>query len=78
MFHKERKDINANLIKNVITNKSEAKTMIKHISCDCKWKLNSNATQNENGIEQLANLNVQIIVHTERLQLDSLYMYLWE
>ena len=25
----------------MITNKTEAKTMLKHISCDCKCKLNS-------------------------------------
>ena len=28
---------------NMVTNKNEAKTMIKHISCDCKWKFNSTA-----------------------------------
>ena len=28
---------------NVITNKNKAKTMIKHISCECKCKFNSAA-----------------------------------
>ena len=37
---KETKDINVKAI-NMITNKNEAKTMIKHISCDCKCKFNS-------------------------------------
>ena len=32
---------------NMITNKNEAKTMVKHISCDCKCKFNS-ATLNSN------------------------------
>ena len=27
----------------MITNKNEAKTMVKHISCDCKSKFNSTA-----------------------------------
>ena len=26
---------------NVITNNTEAKAMIKHISCNCKWNLNT-------------------------------------
>ena len=37
---KETKDINVKLF-NMITNKNEAKTMAKHISCDCKCKSNS-------------------------------------
>ena len=37
---KKAKDKN---VCNVITNKNEAKTMTKHISCDCKCKLNSTA-----------------------------------
>ena len=37
---KETKDINAQAF-NMITNKTETKTMRKHISCDCKCKLNS-------------------------------------
>ena len=37
---KKTKDINVKAF-NMITNKNEAKTMIKHISCDCKCKFNS-------------------------------------
>ena len=47
---KEPKDIN-NKIFNMTTNKNEAKTMTKHISCDCKCKFNStrcNSNQNWN------------------------------
>ena len=36
---KETKDINVKAF-NMITNKNEAKTMKKHISCDCKCKFN--------------------------------------
>ena len=36
---KETKDINVKAF-NIITNKNEAKTMAKHISCDCKCKFN--------------------------------------
>ena len=34
------KDINAKVF-NIITNKNKAKTMTKHILCDCKCKFNS-------------------------------------
>ena len=37
---KETKDINVKAF-NTIANKNEANTMPKHISCDCKCKLNS-------------------------------------
>ena len=43
---KETKEINAKAFK-MITNKNEAKTMIKHISCNCKCKFNS-TTYNSN------------------------------
>ena len=39
---KKTKDINVKVV-NMITNKSDAKTMTKHISCDCKCKFNSTA-----------------------------------
>ena len=26
---------------NMITNRNEVKLLVKHISCDCKWKFNS-------------------------------------
>ena len=34
------KDANVKVF-NMITNKSETKIVIRHISCDCKWKFNS-------------------------------------
>ena len=34
------KDVNVKVF-NMITNKREAKTLRKHISCDCKCKCNS-------------------------------------
>ena len=34
------KDVNVKVF-NMITNRNETKTMLKHISCDCKCKLNS-------------------------------------
>ena len=37
---KETKDIQAKAF-NMITNKNKAKKMTEHISCDCKYKLNS-------------------------------------
>ena len=37
---KETKDINVKAF-NMITNKDEAKAMMEHISCDCKFKFNS-------------------------------------
>ena len=37
---KQTKDINVKAFK-IITKKNEAKTMAKHISCDCKCKFNS-------------------------------------
>ena len=43
---KETKDINVKAF-NKIANKNEAKTMTKHISCDCKCNLNS-TTWNSN------------------------------
>ena len=46
MCSKKTKDINVKVF-NMITNKNEAKTMVKHISCDCKGKFNS-TTSNSN------------------------------
>ena len=37
---KTTKEINVKVL-NIITNINEAKTMTKHISCDCKCKFNS-------------------------------------
>ena len=32
---------NRDVIRDMITNRNEAKTVVKHISCDCKRKFNS-------------------------------------
>ena len=37
---KETKDVNVKVF-NIISNKNGAKTVAKHISCDCKYKFNS-------------------------------------
>ena len=42
---KETKDINVKTF-NKLTNKSEAKTMTKHILCDCKYKFNNKTRWN--------------------------------
>ena len=47
---KETKDINVKAF-NMLTNKNEAKTMTKHISCDCKCKLNSTACNSNQKME---------------------------
>ena len=56
------KDVNVKIF-NMRTNKNEAKTMVKHISCDCKCRFNSptcNSNQKWNMIN--ANVSVKIIV----------------
>ena len=43
----------------MITNKHEAKTMLKHISCDYKCKFNSTAcNSNKKGIMNHSNVSV--------------------
>ena len=54
---KETKDINVKVF-NVITNKNDAKTIAKHISCDCKCKLNS-TTWNSNSTQKWNNETCQ-------------------
>ena len=41
------------------TIKIEAKTMVKHISCDCKWKFNS-TTCNSNQKRKMINVNASV------------------
>ena len=63
---KELKDINVKVFK-MITNKNEAKTMAKHVSCNSKWKFTVEiAIQIKNGIAKYVNVNVKIIVHRKR------------
>ena len=40
VFQKKAKDVNVKAF-NMTTNKNEAKAMVKHISCNCKCKINS-------------------------------------
>ena len=40
VFQEKKKEINVKAF-NMITNKNEAKALIEHISCDCKFKFNS-------------------------------------
>ena len=44
----KRKNVNVK-VSNMIANENEVKTMLKHISCDCKFKFNSK-TCNSNQI----------------------------
>ena len=47
VFPKETKDINVKVC-NMITNKNEAKKVVKHISSDCKYKIKrTTCTSNE-------------------------------
>ena len=64
---KETKDINVKVF-NMITNKNEAKTMTKHISCNCKCKFNSqHVIQIKNEIKKHVNVSVKIIVHAKKI-----------
>ena len=58
---KETKNINIKTFK-MITNKNEAKTMAKRISCDCKCKFNST-----NGLIKHVNVNVKIIISAKKV-----------
>ena len=61
------KDIHVKVF-NLITDRNEAKTMVKHILCDCKWKSNSTTdNSNPNAIMKHVDVNVKIIVHTKRV-----------
>ena len=51
----------------MITNQNEAKIIIKHIQCDCKWKFNSTTCySNKNEIMKYVNKRVKIIVHAKK------------
>ena len=41
MYSKKTKDINVVKVFNMTANKNKAKTIAKHISCDCRCKFNS-------------------------------------
>ena len=50
----------------MITNRNEAKTMVSHISCNCKCKFNSATFQIINWIMKHVNVSVKIIVHVKK------------
>ena len=53
---------------NVITNNTEAKAMIKHISCNCKWNLNTTTCNSyQNGAMINVNPTVKIMVHAKKI-----------
>ena len=52
---------------NTITNETEAKTTIKHISCDCQFKFNSTTCNSyRNGIMINVNTTVKIMVRAKK------------
>ena len=60
---KKIKDINVKVF-NMITNKNEARTMLKHISCDCKCKFNR--------IVKHVNMTVKISISTKKTIVGNL------
>ena len=62
----------------MIANQNEAKIIIKHIQCDCKWKFNSTTCYSyKNEIMKYVNKRVKIIVHArKRLNLESWLMHI--
>ena len=64
---KKTKDISVKVF-NMITDKNEAKTITKHISCDCKCKFNSTpCNSNQKWNHKTCHVNVKIIVHAKRI-----------
>ena len=52
---------------NMVTRINEAKTLVKHISYDCKCKLNSTTfNPNQKGIMIRVNANVKTIAHAKK------------
>ena len=52
----------------MITNKNEAKTMRKNISCGCKFHVIVQlATEIKNVITKHVDMNVKIIIHTKKI-----------
>ena len=57
---------------NMITNKNEAKTMTKYISCNCKYKFNSTTcNSNQKWNYKSCQCECKIIASAERLYLES-------
>ena len=52
----------------MITNKNGAKTMAKHISCDCKCKFNSTTCNSNKKLNiKHVNVNVKIIISGKKI-----------
>ena len=68
VFQKKPKDINVKVF-NMITNKNEAKTMTKQISCDCKCKCSivQHIIQIKIGIIKRFNVNAKTIVSAQKI-----------
>ena len=66
-FEKKTKDINVKTF-NMITNKNEAKSIIKHILYDCKLNpIVQHVIEIKNGIIKHVNVNVKITVHAKKI-----------
>ena len=64
---KKTKDVNVKVF-NMIKNKNEAKTVTKHIWCDCKCKvISTNAIRINNRIIKYVNVNVKIVTSAKKI-----------
>ena len=69
---KKKKDMNVKTF-NMITTKNEAKTMEKHISCNCKCKFNSTTCiSNQKWYKKHVNVNVKIIIRARKIVIGIL------
>ena len=63
---------------NMITNRNEAKTLVKHISCNWKCKFNSTTcNSSQKGIMKHANVSVKIIVQAKKTTVGILAHASW-
>ena len=62
---------------NMITNKNEAKTIQKCISCNCKCKFKKqHVIQNKYGMMKHIKKNIEMVVKEKGLQFESQHKYL--
>ena len=67
MCSEKIKDINVKVF-NMITNKNEAKTIKKHILCDCKCKFNNTTcNSNQNCDNKTCQCECKNIVHAKKV-----------
>ena len=67
MCSEKIKDINVKVF-NMITNKNEAKTIKKHILCDCKCKFNNTTcNSNQNWDNKTCQCECKNIVHAKKV-----------